>query len=188
MNPFLFHALIMLTRLCLVSALPILLGQTAPPAEWRSFSPREGSFTVSLPSTPQEKKQQVKAGSGTLDVTLYTCTLKLKGAEDGGEVTLMVGVTEYPEGALDGAEDKRLRNARDGAVKNSQGKLFHDKKITLAGFPGRELWITTGEDGMIHSRLYAVRQRLYQTMAIGPKKLVETKEVASFLDSFRLKK
>ena len=58
----------------------------------------------------------------------------------------------------------------------------------LGDHPGRELWIESENAGMIHTRLYAVGPRLYQTLAIGPKKFVETKDTVRFLDSFKLSK
>ena len=168
-------------------ALPVLVGQTAPPAGWRSFAPKDDAFTVALPFAPIEKKQQLKApeSDGMIDVSLYVCE-GVKVAMNEG--TLVVGVSEYPPALVQGGEEKRLKHARDGAVQNAKGKLFHERKIALAGNPGRELWIDIGEERTIHIRLFAVKQRLYQTMAIGTKDFIETKEVAAFMDSFKLKK
>lgn len=168
-------------------ALPLLVGQTAPPAGWRSFAPKDDSFTVALPFAPIEKKQQLKApeSDGMIDVSLYLCESVKAGMNEG---TLVVGVSEYPAALVQGGEEKRLKHARDGAVQNAKGKLFHERKIALAGNPGRELWIDIGEEKTIHIRLFAVKQRLYQTMAIGTKDFIETKEVAAFMDSFKLKK
>ena len=169
---------IMLTRVVFGLALPLLIGQSAP---WRQFAPKEGGFTVSLPAAPKEKKDKLKLPAGAADVTLFLC-------EAPGEVTYVVSVTDYPPADVQGGEEQRLRHARDGAVKNSQGKQFHERKIALDGHPGREVWITTPGDGMIHLRLYAVGPRLYQTMAVGPKSQIETKDTAKFMDSFKLKK
>jgi len=171
----------MMLRLCLGLTLPILVGQTAPPAGWRQFTPKDGGFTVALPSVPTEKKRQAKSSNGMVEIVIYTC-------EPASDVIFVVGVTDYPNLDMEGGEDKRLRNARDGAIDNSKGKLIHERKIQLSGHPGRELWIQTEGDGMIHTRLYAVKQRLVQTMAIGPKESVETKAVAAFMDSLKLKK
>ena len=168
----------MLARMCLFIALPMLAGQNAAPT-WRQFAPKDAGFKVELPSTPKEKKQQLKVGAGSVEVTLFIC-------EAPKDVTYVIGVTQFPESDVQGAEEQRLRNARDAAVKNAEGKLAYDRKVVLAGHPGRELWISTKEDGMIHSRIYAVKHRLYQTMAIGSKELIETKETARFLDSFKL--
>jgi len=172
-------------------ALPLLVGQTAPPAGWRSFAPKDDAFTIALPFAPMEKKQQIKApeSDGMIDVSLYLCEGVKIGLNDSTIAgTLVVGVSEYPPALVQGAEEKRLKHARDGAVQNAKGKLFHERKIALAGNPGRELWIDIGEERTLHIRLFAVKQRLYQTMAVGAKDFIETKEVAAFMDSFKLKK
>ncbi|MCI0681338.1 MAG: hypothetical protein L0Y71_04475 [Gemmataceae bacterium] len=180
----------MMYRLCLGLTLPLLAGQTAPPVGWRTFAPKDAGFSVALPRSPKAKKQQLKLPAGAADVTVFTCDHEVStgASKPALDVAFVIGVTEYASADMDGVDDKRLRNARDGAVESARGKLIHERKITLAGHPGRELWIQTRDDGMIHTRLYAVKQRLYQTMAVGPKKAVETKEVAAFLDSFRLSK
>ncbi len=165
----------------IVIGLALVIGQTAPPASWRVFHSKEQGFTVSAPNSPREKTQQLKLENGAADLSLFVW--------DGlADVTLIVGVTQFPQQAAEGNEEKRLKNAREGAVENSKGKLIHERKIALAGIPGRELWIGTDNDGMVHARFYAVKDRLFQTIAIGPKTAVETKEVDAFLDSFRLKK
>ena len=170
----------MLTRVSVGLTVALLAGQTPPPASWRTFGPKDGSFTIALPVVPKEKKQQLKTPSGAVDVTLYICPAM-------GEGTLVVGVSELQDPVVAGTEEKRLRNARDGAVENSKGKLIHERKIMLAGFPGRELWIESDPPNMIHTRFFAIKQRLYQTMAVGPKSFIETKEVAGFMDSFKVK-
>ena len=176
---------IMLSRVFLMLALPLLVAQ--PPASWRKFTPKDGSFSVSLPAVPKETKQSLKLADVSVEVTMFLCEVPGDGAKR-GDGAYVVSVTEYPPQEVQGGEEQRLRNARDGAVQNSKGKLFHERKIALDGHPGRELWIKTGEDDMIHARMVAVKQRLYQTMAIGPKNFVETKETAAFMDSFKLKK
>ncbi len=175
----------MLSRVLLILALPLLVAQ--PPASWPKFAPKDGSFSVSMPVRPKETKQQLKLDGATAEVTLFLCEVPGNG-EKRGDGAYVVSVTEYPQQEVQGGEEQRFRNARDGAVQNSKGKLFHERKIALDGHPGRELWIKTGDDGMIHTRLYAVKQRLYQTMAIGPKDFVETKQTAAFMDAFQLKK
>lgn len=184
----------MLTRICFIMALPLLAGQTAP--TWRPFAPKDAGFKVEMPGATMEKKQRIKIEAGVADLSLFICEAPAElfdpqkkfadKTKEIGDVTFVVGVTKYPEGGVEGGLDQRLRNARDAAVKNAEGKLYHHRKITLAGHPGLELWIDTKDNGLIHTRLYTVKQRLYQTMAIGPKKRIETPETDRFLNSFKL--
>jgi hypothetical protein len=169
----------MVGRICLGLTLPLLVSQA--PASWVSFAPKDGAFTVKLPAIPVEKTKQVDSPAGKLTTRFYLC-------DEPGDGAYVVSLTDYPAKALEGNPEKRLNNARDGAVASAKGKLVHERKIKLAGHSGRELWIEADKTGMIQTRIYFVKQRLYQTMAIGPKEFVETKETAAFLDSFRLAK
>jgi hypothetical protein len=144
---------------------------------WRTFEPAGAGFSVRLPGAAAEKKQ-TPAGKDKLQPRVFVCEV-----EDGAYV---VSVTDF--GAAEGSVERRLSNARDGAVDSVQGKLLHERKIKLGAHPGRELWIESAKAGMIHTRLYAVGPRLYQTLAIGPKKFVETKDTVRFLDSFTVSK
>src|SRR5262249_21360898 len=101
-------------------SLPVLVLLALPPSpggEWKPFSPTDGNFTVLSPGTPAERKTTAKAPTGDVDVWLYETP-----APGGGK--FVAGYSEFPETSiLQGAEDKRLDNARDGAVAAVKGKL-----------------------------------------------------------------
>jgi hypothetical protein len=158
-------------HICCATA-ALLLAQ----GSWRTFTPPAGEFSVSLPGPAVAKKQTAGGPIGSLEVRLYVCEIK------GG--AYVVSVTEFPE--AEGSAERRLNNARAGALESVKGKLLHERKIKLDGFPGRELWIDAPKAGLIHTRIYAVKGRLYQTLALGPNSFVETKDTARFLDSFKV--
>ncbi len=168
----------MITRLLAVVSLPLLLGGT--PAEWKTFTPKGGGFSMSFPGTPSQTKQSVKTPTGFVDVTVFVVEPKK------GEGQYMVSYSDYPAAVLKaGTADKRLDNARDGAVFSLKGKLEEEKKIKLDDYPGRDLLIKT-EGRLVRTRIYTVKNRLYQTAVVGPAKLVQAKETVQFLDSFKL--
>src|SRR5437870_7795991 len=173
----------MITRLLAAVSCTVALGGT--PAEWKTFTPKAGGFTVSFPGEPREHKQSVKTPNGSfVDVMLYVYEPKK------GEGQYVVSFSEYPDSVLKaGTDEKRLENARDGAVQNVKGTLKGGtKQIKLDGFPGLELTIDTKEKTLIRTRIYAVKNRLYQTVVIGPPKMVAAKETEQFLNSFKLVK
>jgi hypothetical protein len=174
----------MLSRLCLSLTLPLVLGG-APgdlPDGWKLLTSKEGGFEVALPGTPIKSEQRVKTATGQLDVTVFAL-------EAGRDTTYVVSYSDLPADEVKpGRETKRLNFARDGAVANARGKLRSEKKITLDGHPGRELVIETRTDVVIRMRVYAVKQRLYQVVAMGPGAFHQSKDAALFLDSFRLLK
>ncbi len=175
----------MLIRLCLGVALPLALGAAQPenlPAGWRVFASKEGGFAVALPDAPTETKQRVRTATGHLDVYLFV----VEGKDGSAYVVTYSDLP--PEEVRPGAEDKRLDFAREGAVDNARGKLRSEKKITVDGFPGRDLLIETPKDLAIRMKIIVARRRLYQAMAMGTGRFVHSKDAALFLDSLRLDK
>jgi hypothetical protein len=170
----------MFTPLCL--ALPLLLGvfQDELPAPWKVLTSKDGDFAAAFPGSPIEKKQRVKTATGELEVAVFVLERK-------DDSIFVVSYSDMPLSEVKtGTEEKRLDFAREGAVSNARGKLRSEKKIDMDGFPGRELVIETEKDIVIRMRVFAVRQRLYQAMAMGPGRFYQSKDAGTFLDSLRL--
>jgi hypothetical protein len=134
-----------------------------------------------MPGTPAEFKKTVEAPGGAVDVLIYELPVPAT------EGKFVVSYFDIPEAsAKAGTEDKRLDNARDGAVASSKGKLKREKSLLLDTYPGREVTIEIEGKGLVMVRLYAVRNRLYQVMAVGPSDLVTSQDAQKFLSSFRI--
>ena len=122
-------------------ALPILLGaaQDDLPAGWKMVAPKEAGYSVAMPGTPSEKKQQVKTATTTLNVVIQV-------AEGRNESHFVVSHCDFPAGDLKKSEiDKRLDQARDGAVASARGKKRSEEAIKLGAASGprnrhREGW------------------------------------------------
>lgn len=162
--------------------LPALLavGMGGAP-EWKPVAPKDAGFRVSLPAQPEENKQTIKAAQGSITIRSFTLAVK-----DG---TYAVGVTEHAEAAVPAGQDQaRLDQARDGAVQHAKGRLRGETKITVEGRSGREILITTETGQSLKIRLIADRNRLYQVMAVGGNRFLESPEATRFLESFRFAK
>jgi hypothetical protein len=168
---------------CLLALfLTALAASPAPPGpEWKPFTSKPGKFTAVFPGTPTEQKQSVKTAVGTIEMTLYVLDLpKASGS-------YVIDYSELPEAAVRvGTEEKRLDNARDGAVASAKGKLKSEKRISLQGFHGRDLVIEVGDKRSVRMRIFAVNNRLYQLLAAGPPAWVASKDTGRFFDSFKL--
>lgn len=175
----------MMGRFFLGMTLPLVLGvaQDDLPKNWKPFTSKEGGFTVALPAAgPSEGKRTVKTPAGNIEVTFYLVEVKDQGS-------YVVTFSDFSEEALKGGtDDKRLDNARDGAVQTAKGKLKSEKRLMLGDYPGRELIIESEAKGGVRTRIYAVKGRLFQTMAAGGRAFLQTKETTQFLDSFQLVK
>ena len=164
--------------------LPLMLGAGHEnlPAGWSVFTSKEGGFSVAVPGKPAENKQRVNTATATLEVHLFV----VEGMKD---TVYVVSYSDLPAAEIKaGTAEKRLDFARDGAVNNARGKLRTEKKITLDNHPGRELIIEAEKGVVIKMRIYAVKQRLYQAMAMGSGVFTQSKDAALFLDSLRLNK
>jgi hypothetical protein len=152
--------------------------------EWMPFTSSAGKFRVLFPGEPTEQKESVKTPAGVVEVTTFFVEQQLE------QVNYVVTYARFPAAAVKaGSEAKRLDNARDGAVARMKGKLKSEKRIALQKqYPGRELLIETPDKRRVRGRIYAVGDRLYQVLVLGPAAVVDSKETSRFLDSFQLTK
>jgi hypothetical protein len=168
----------MITQILLRVSLPLVLASQAATAEWKTFAPQGGGFAMSFPGEPAEHKEKVQSPAGMLAITYFV--VELHGT------TYACSRARYPGGATKGdSQKRRLDNARDGAVASAKGKLETEKPIKLGSFDGRELLIR-GDKSWVRTRIYAVQNRLFQTMVFGSKEAVGGKDADQFLDSFKL--
>lgn len=168
----------MFTRLL---ALPLVLVLTVPAlAEdkpWKEFTSKEAGFTVLFPGKPKLSKQEV-AGTTVLQYSVET---------DGASYA--VAYAELPAKAPE--IKKVLDGARDGAVRNTKGKLVSESEITLGKdkHPGREILVEVAENVFLRQRFFLVDgQKMPQVIVAGKKEVVSSKDADRFLDSFKLDK
>jgi len=171
----------MMDRICLSLTLPLLLGamQDELQPAWKVVDFKEGRFSVSMPEGYTEKKQKVTRAGDTLEVTMVI-------GEGTKDTLFVVSYCDYSDADLKkGPVAKRLDYAREGAVNSSGGTLKSETKRELDGHPGRDVVIVKDSEVVVRTRIYLVKNRLYQVMTLGK---VPAKESDAFLDSFRLLK
>jgi hypothetical protein len=169
-----------LTNLLFGVSLPVLLASQPASAEWTRLAPSGLGFSVQMPGTASEHVAKVETKAGPATVTYFLL--------EHNELTYVVSCSKFPKGALKtDTHEKRLDNARDGAVESADGKLESEKAIKLGTHPGRELLID-GSKAFVRTRIYAVENRLFQTMAVGSKKDVNGTDAKKFLESFKVVK
>src|SRR5215471_17233028 len=167
----------------------ILLGfptQAADPPlrGWKEFSPKEGDFRVSMPGTPEEKSQTRETTDGVGKLTSYGIVRE--------GFAYMIIRSDVPASVLAKGPKKVLDEARDQGVKKAGATLREEKAIELDGHPGREMVLDVPESrtrpaGIYRSRVYLVGRTHYSVIAFSSKSGDRSKEITSFLDSFRLK-
>jgi hypothetical protein len=150
--------------------------------EWKEFTSKDGGFVVTMPGDPKEEKKNRRTASGPGELILYVVERKKE------ETVYVAGYCELPESVIKNTPlDKRLDYARRRVLSDLKGKLLKNKKITLGSHPGRELQIAIEGGGLVRQRLFAVKDKLYQLLVVGPKAKALSKDSDRFMDSFKLK-
>ena len=180
-NPYGSTDLDMMDTLCIGLAMPLVLMALEtgePPSGWKKLAPPGGRFEAAVPADPVASKRKVATASGHLLVHVWMARGK-------DESAFVVSYFDLSEDELaKGPIETRLDHARDGAVSSARGKLQSEKRIELAGHPGRDLAIEKDGKRIARVRLVLVGRRLFQVMALG----ASDKDAAILIDSFRPRK
>ncbi len=155
------------------------IGSSVGADEWKLIAPEGADLTCEMPGAPKASNQKVDTAVGPIEVILHVLEF------EGG--AFLVNSTTIPPNAPAATIEERLNGARDGAVKNSQGKLLEEKKIKLGVNQGRELLIEQGSGLFVRARVYMAGKRLVQVVAVTKSKEA-TPDVTRFLDSLKLVK
>ena len=164
-----------------VSILTPAQDQFAKPAvspaviDWVPFVAKDCGFTASFPGTPAESTQSGK------ETTTRIFSVDAK------PDYYAVRYTKYRDPVVDKkAVADMLNNMRTQIVANSKGKLIDERQIDINGWAGRELKIAVGESTLT-TRVYWVKQQLYQVIASTPDAVKNKENIAKFFGSFSLK-
>ncbi len=168
-------------RLLIVSVVlfaAALACSTSP--DLKQFNSVEGRFSVMFPGDPKTTTQTVPTAVGDITLTMYTAS-----TSDGA---YFVGYADYPADAVASSDPQNmLDGARDGALKNVNGTLISEEKITLDGNPGRSLQFKSSDGkNVAYGHIYLIDNRLYQILVVSaPGKLTQD-QIDAFLNSFSL--
>jgi len=147
--------------------------------EFRPYHSEEGRFSVLFPGEPESKTEQVETPAGTLEFVMHSAGSKKTG--------FVVAYVDYSHEVMKNADAKKmLDGARDGAVRNVNGRLEKEKVLDFHGKPGRELEIIVPKKAIIKARLILIGNRLYQMMAISQSSGILEEKTPEFFDSFRV--
>ena len=140
---------------------------------WVEFTSKEGGFSVLMPKEPTMRKQ---TAPGSVEVCMFIAEYPV--------VAYGVRYNDLPGKVAD--PEKALDDGCAGAVRSSGGMLLTEKKISLDGYPGREIRIKTRDNIIYTARIYVVGQRFYQTIVTVPEGMDISKAMKKFMDSFKL--
>lgn len=139
----------------------------------QEFVAQEGRYRVTFPAAPTTSSQPAE-GRGTV----HTATLALRS----GALTV---AWEDVVGKPELSDRERLELGVKGALAAVDGKARRKKDMPLAGgHTGRQVLIERDGRLVAEVRLYLVKGRLYQLLAVGEAWWLESPEVRQFFASF----
>ncbi len=151
-------------------------------AQWQSFSPADGGFSVLMPGQPTQKKQTLNTPAGDINTYFYTST------QDGGKVNYTVSYVDLPKGVENTPAPVLLEAMASGLVGDNRVKVVSEQAIKLGDYPGRAFKIQAPDNALIVHRAYLVKQRIYQIAVQVPQAQEKTLsgDVDRFFNSFKL--
>jgi hypothetical protein len=144
------------------------------------FSSEQDGFEVLMPNKPKMAVRSINSPEGIKHYNMYYVI------QNDDSMFIISSIKNYAENDSEPV-DQRLDTARDNAISVSNGKLVAEKKIAIAGYPGREIVIDTQDGGVIKSRVYAVNNQLIAMMVVSTKDKIEQDSFNIFFNSLKLK-
>jgi hypothetical protein len=165
-----------------VAAMLIFFPAVGDAEEWKTYSSKDGRFSVLMPGKPQEQTQNVKTPDGKLALHLLVSAVAL-------DRVVYVSYSDYPAKSVESKQEAFLDGTVKGNVNSLKGKLVTEKKIAVGKGkrPGRDVLIDLPDKKqMYRSRIVLSGNRLFQVVALGSEEFVKGKEVGEYLDSFKV--
>jgi hypothetical protein len=175
-------------RTLFVAAVPslfLLTGCIDVKPNWREYTSKDGRYSIQMPGAPRETQKEATLPppfSGQLTVQMATVDL-------GNKAGYAVMYNDYPAAIMAQpiGTDQRLEGAVKGGVNAVKGTIVQQKSISLNGYPGREVQISSGDKKQVRTRIYLVKSRLYQVHVIGrDAATITSADADKFFNSFKL--
>lgn len=167
---------------CLLLLVPAALAADDDKPEWKRFRPKNGRCAVEMPGKPTAQPPQ-DISQGGFKSKLYMFLLE---APD-GKTAYGLGYSDFPADTLPDEKLKEvLEAAQKGTEKGLKAEVVTDRELRLGKYPGREFTLELPGGNYYRARLFIVEGRLYQVIALGPKKFIDGPDAKVFLYSFEL--
>jgi len=158
----------------------LFLLSVAYSSNWKTYTIKDGKFTIELPGEPKQQTQTLDTEFGKLDMSMLIYTNE--------NSSYIVGFTDYPKSSMTTVNiDTFFENAKKGALKNTNGTLLQEKVIAYKTYPGREIKVSAmNGKAIILMRFFLAGNRFYEVLAALPPDEEYTENTKRFFDSFTI--
>lgn len=146
---------------------------------WYNYTAKDGSYTAKFPRQPKTINNSTQTQLGEIK---FVQVMYEDQAKDRAYLTQS---NKYPVDPSQYNAEKGLDDVRDSQNNNGK-KVISEKRISLNGFPGRELIIQDNKNLLIKSRIFVnpAGPTLFTALVVAGDGNVNFPEAKAFLDSF----
>ena len=171
--------MIRIASLTALLSLVLLGAQFARAQQWFDHRPDGAGYRVEFPTKPTENSQDLSIAAGTVK-------MRTSAVEIGDKIFLAID-SLYPTSVDAGDPQANLDSARNGGVRNVNGTLRQEERLTIGSAPARRMVIDIPQTNQVADALLVLDgRRLYQAVYVGPRGTENAPEVRRFLSSFAL--
>lgn len=157
-------------------------GSGAPAIAWQRVERPDEGFRVDLPGDAKDLQVPAYNESGSAE------PVKMLVASPDGETTFAVSWQDNPPVARvnNRLPERTLEMARDGMLARTRTTLASDSRLTLKGYPARDIAARNPSGGVLNARLIYAGERLYTLLALYPSSEARhERDVKHFFNSFQ---
>jgi hypothetical protein len=169
--------IVSLTALLLVALLAAQFAHAQQ--QWIDYRPAGAGYRVEFPAKPVEDVRDVTTDVGTIK-------MRTSSVDIGGKVFMTID-SLYPSNVTMGDPQVNLDGARNSGVRNVEGTLRAEERLSVANAPARRMVIDMPRTNQSADALLVLDgRRMYQAVYVGPRGTEQAPEVRRFLSSFAL--
>jgi hypothetical protein len=150
------------------------------PHKWRTYNAPDGSFSIELPGEPTVKTVQIPAEGGS---TRVATILNVEATKSTGFTCTYID----DESIQTKSPDQAFESTRDGSLRETQGTLISQERLTIQGFPAVDVHASAAGNSLLDSRMVLAGKRLYMIVAEStPAEGRDPTTIRRVLDSFKI--
>ena len=151
-------------------------GKLAPFKEFRSD---EGRFTVLMPGKPEVQNEAMNMPFGTVNTITYMAGSR--------KIGCIVSYADYPALLIKTTDPQKLLDgARDGTIKDGNGRLISETRINFHGLPARDVLIEIPGKAFTSTRYILKSPRFYALLFFTPEDKGHEQDISQFFNSFKI--
>ena len=132
-----------------------------------------------MPGKPEIKNETMDMPFGTVNTITYMAGSR--------KIGCIVSYADYPALLIKTTNHQELlEGAKNGAIKNSNGRLISETSINFHGLPARDVLIEIPGKAFTSTRYILKSPRFYEIVFFAPTDKGHEQDISKFLDSFKI--